>query len=114
MIPLSPLLPLLLPPLALLLPLLPSFPSPHLPPFPSPHLPCQNMYGAPFLVSAASVLLAMWVAMALKSDRGSKKEDDPEEEQPCSASIPCISKPKLKKKAETEIVLMHIDELPQT
>ena len=60
------------------------------------------------------MLLAMWVAMALKSDRGSKKEDDPEEEQPCSVSIPCISKPKLKKKAETEIILMDIDELPQT
>ena len=94
-----------------------SFPSPP-PSFPSPpsssHLLYQNLYGAPFLVSAASVLLAMWVAMALKSDRGSKKEDDPEEEQPCSASIPCISKPRLKKKAETEIILMDIDELPQT
>lgn len=72
------------------------------------------MYGAPFLVSAASVLLAMWVAMALKNDRGSKKEDDEEEEQSCSASIPCVSKPKLKKKTESELSLLPISEYPQT
>ena len=71
------------------------------------------MYGAPFLVSAASVLLAMWVAMALKNDRGSKKEDD-EEEESCSTSIPCMSKPKLKKKGESEVSLLSISELPQT
>ena len=55
----------------------------------------------------------MWVAMALKNDRGSKKEDD-EEEESCSTSIPCMSKPKLKKKGESEVSLLSISELPQT
>lgn len=101
--------------------LLSSLPSPPLPcpPLPWPALPSpphshQNMYGAPFLVSAASVLLAMWVAMALKNDRGSKKEDDEEEEESCSTSISCMSKPKLKKKGESEVSLLAISELPQT
>ena len=86
-------------------------PSPPTLPLPHPH---QDMYGAPFLVGAALVMLAMWVAMALKSDKASKKEDDEDEEESCSPSIPCVSKPKPKKKAESEVSLLDDSELSQT